>query len=81
VPVTDLFGPRVLSFEVGSMKPDQRIYRDLIKACAVEPGQIVFIDDNQRNVESAIATGIKALLFTTVAELESDLHDLGIEWE
>jgi len=81
VPVTDLFGPKVLSFEVGSMKPDLRIYRDLINACAVEPGQIVFIDDNQRNVESAKTIGIKALRFTTVADIESDLHDLGIEWE
>lgn len=81
VPVTDLFGPKVLSFEVGSMKPDQQIYRDLISACAAEPGQIVFIDDNQKNVESAIATGIRALRFTTIEQLESDLNDLGIELE
>jgi|AP95_1055475.scaffolds.fasta_scaffold17763_3 HAD superfamily hydrolase (TIGR01509 family) len=79
VPVTDLFGPKVLSFEVGSMKPDKRIYRDLINACAVEPGQIVFIDDNQKNVESATATGIRALRFTTIEQLESDLHSLGID--
>ena len=81
VPVTELFGPVILSFEVGSMKPDQGIYRDLVSACGVEPGGIVFIDDNQKNVESAIATGIRDLLFTTVAKLESDLHDLGIQWE
>ena len=81
VPVTDLFGPRVLSFEVGSMKPDPRIYRVLIDACGVEPGQIVFIDDSLRNVESAAASGIRALRFTTVARLESDLRSLGIEWE
>ena len=81
VPVTDLFGPKVLSFEVGSMKPDQRIYRDLINACAAEPGQIVFIDDNQKNMESAIATGIRALRFTTIKQLESDLHELGISLE
>ncbi len=81
VPVTDLFGPKVLSFEIGSMKPDQRIYRDLISACATEPGQIVFIDDNQKNVESAIATGIRALQFTSIERLETDLNDLGIELE
>lgn len=81
VPVTDLFGPRVLSFEVGSMKPDPRIYRVLIDACGVEPGQIVFIDDSLRNVESAAESGIRALRFTTVAKLESDLRSLGIEWE
>jgi putative hydrolase of the HAD superfamily len=79
VPVTDLFGPKVLSFEVGSMKPDMRIYRDLIQACAADPCQIVFIDDNQKNVESAISAGIRALQFTTIEQLESDLHDLGIE--
>lgn len=81
VPVTDLFGPRILSFEVGSMKPDQQIYRDLINACAVDAEQIVFIDDNRHNVDSAVAMGIKALLFTSVSQLESDLHALGIEWE
>ncbi|MDP6822469.1 MAG: HAD family phosphatase [Dehalococcoidia bacterium] len=81
VPVTELFGPRILSFEVGSMKPDQQIYRALINACGVEPGQIVFIDDSPRNVESATAAGIRALLFTGVPNLERDLHALGIEWE
>ncbi|MCH7593994.1 MAG: HAD family phosphatase [Chloroflexi bacterium] len=81
VPVTGLFGPRVLSFEVGVMKPDPRIYRVLIDACGVEPGQIVFIDDSPQNVESAEASGIRAVLFTGVAKLESDLHGLGIEWE
>ena len=78
VPVTDLFGPKVLSFEVGSMKPDQRIYRDLINACAAKPHQIVFIDDNQKNIESALAAGIQALQFTTIQQLEYDLHQLGI---
>ena len=81
VPVTDLFRSNVLSFEVGSMKPDQRIYRDLINACAAEPHQIVFIDDNQRNIEAAIAAGIQALQFTTIKQLESDLHELGITLE
>ena len=81
VPVTDLFGPKILSFEVGSMKPGQQIYRDLIGACGVPPEGIVFIDDSPMNVESAIEAGIRALRFTTVAELESDLHQLGIEWE
>ena len=81
VPVTDLFGPKVLSFEVGSMKPDQRIYRDLINACAAKPHQIVFIDDNQKNIESALAAGIQALQFTTIQQLEYDLHQLGINLE
>ena len=81
VPVTDLFGPRVLSFEVGSMKPDPRIYRVLIDACGVEASDIVFIDDNARNVESAVGSGIRALLFTGVANLETDLRNLGIKWE
>jgi putative hydrolase of the HAD superfamily len=81
VPVTDLFGPKVLSFEVGSMKPDQRIYRDLINACAAKPHQIVFIDDNQKNIESALVAGIQALQFTTIQQLEYDLHQLGINLE
>lgn len=78
VPVITLFGPKILSFEVGSMKPDPRIYRDLVTACAVEPEQIVFVDDKQQNVDSAVASGIKALLFTSVSKLESNLHELGI---
>lgn len=63
------------------MKPDARIYRDLVNACAVDAKQIVFIDDNRANVESAKESGINALLFTSVQELESDLRGLGIEWE
>ncbi len=79
VPVVELFDPRVISCEVGHMKPGPEIYRTLAEQCGAAPERILFIDDVQRNVEGARDAGIAAMRFTGVDALRSDLRSMGVE--
>jgi HAD superfamily hydrolase (TIGR01509 family) len=54
----------VYSHEVGVAKPDPAIFGLACEALEVEPGELVFVDDNQGHVAAARALGIQAILFT-----------------
>ncbi|MGO2355414.1 MAG: HAD family hydrolase [Marinomonas foliarum] len=48
------------SHQVGFVKPDAAIYYHVIESLKVSPDQILFIDDNQVNIDTACALGMKA---------------------
>jgi putative hydrolase of the HAD superfamily len=48
----------VLSFEVGSAKPDAEIYRFALDALGARPEHAVFVDDQARYCDGAAALGI-----------------------
>ena len=53
----------IFSFEVGCMKPDQRIYQIVTERVDLTPEKIMFIDDQQKNVEAAREFGIHSYLY------------------
>ena len=50
-----------LSFEMGVMKPDPRIFRMMLDRAALNPSETLFIDDGQSNVDAARSLGIQAI--------------------
>lgn len=73
-----LFDVVVDSSEVGVRKPDERIYRELIRRVGRPAAEVVFIDDLPENVEPALQLGIRAVHFTGEADLRSALAELGV---
>ena len=69
----DVFSARVISCEVGMCKPEPGIYAHLLRHCAIDPAQSVFIDDMQANVDAAAAFGIEPLRFENAAQCEAAL--------
>jgi epoxide hydrolase-like predicted phosphatase len=61
--LADAFDITVLSCEVGLAKPDPRIYHLALDKLGLEPEQVVFLDDFQRNVEGARQIGMQAIWF------------------
>ncbi|MCC2547268.1 HAD family phosphatase [Hymenobacter sp. BT175] len=59
-------------------KPAPAFYQLLLTRYDLEPGQAVFIDDNERNIRAAEALGLHALLFQTPEQLRQDLLALGV---
>ncbi len=59
---SDLFEKLFYSCELGMRKPDENIYEEVIKEMGVEPGQAVFYDDKQENIDTANRLGIKGVL-------------------
>lgn len=70
----------VLSYEVGAMKPDRKIYEAAIDQAAVEPGRIFFVDDRAENVQGAIDAGIDAHLFESVSQVQKLLLSRGVSF-
>lgn len=70
----------VLSYEVGAMKPDPRIYRSAIDAAGCLPEECFFTDDMAAYVEGARAQGIDAVQFESAAQIERELRKRGVDW-
>lgn len=69
----DLFDDVVISGEVGMRKPEERIFLLASGRLGVSPGQCVFIDDIEYNIDAARAIGFLAVHHresaSTIAEL------------
>lgn len=77
--VFDHFDHRILSHEVGSLKPDRKIYEAAIAAAGKPPEALFFTDDREENVEMALRLGIRAHQFRSVPDLVSALEDYGVD--
>ncbi len=71
------FEPCLLSCEIGYDKPDPRAYEVLMSQLELPPEQIVFIDDLAENIEAAKKLGIDAILFTSHAQIQTELRSRG----
>jgi putative hydrolase of the HAD superfamily len=77
-PVLRDFDGHVLSYEVGLMKPDRRIYEVLLRRVGTVATQAVFIDDLPANVEAAAALGLQAVRHRDFATTRAELTKLGV---
>jgi epoxide hydrolase-like predicted phosphatase len=70
----DAFDYMVVSAEVGTMKPDPRIYQLALNGLGVEAHEAIFVDDFIRNVEGANAVGLQAIHFRSPQQARADLE-------
>jgi putative hydrolase of the HAD superfamily len=68
----------ILSYQVGSRKPEAAIYQTLIKEMGQPPEKCLFIDDKSSFVEAAKTHGLVAWQFTSPQELISNLKRHGL---
>ena len=77
--VLDYFDHKIFSHEVGSMKPDRKIYDAAIAVAGKPPGALFFTDDREENVESAARLGIRTHQFHSVLKLVKALQNNGVQ--
>lgn len=58
------------SFELGTFKPDRRMYEDALSKICLPPENTVFIDDSARNLDGARAAGINPVLIRAMPGIE-----------
>jgi HAD superfamily hydrolase (TIGR01509 family) len=63
----------VLSYQVGSRKPEAAIYQALVRQVGRPPAEILFLDDKEPFVEAARAQGLAAWQFRSSRELKRRL--------
>jgi FMN phosphatase YigB (HAD superfamily) len=75
----DYFDHHVLSYEVGSLKPDRKIFEHAIAVSGYPADELFFTDDREENILAASELGIHAHQFKTESQLVKALQQAGIE--
>ena len=70
------FDGKVISGEIGILKPDLEIFKFLMTSYNLTPQKTVFIDDKLVNVEAAKELGIHGIHFKNASILRKDLRKL-----
>lgn len=74
----DLFDEHIISSEHALVKPDRKIYKKMLTLLDVPAEECVFADDRQVNVDAAKKLGIRAFIFSDVAQFTKDLKTVGV---
>jgi FMN phosphatase YigB (HAD superfamily) len=78
-PVIDYFDQHVLSYVVGSLKPDRKIFEHAIRVSGFRPNALFFTDDREENILAARELGIHAHQFRTERMLIAALQAADVE--
>lgn len=73
-PRINIFDVYVLSFQVGLIKPDPRIYIYAVDQAGVLPRECIFIDDLEENTRGAGLLGINTIHYTPQTDLAEELR-------
>jgi epoxide hydrolase-like predicted phosphatase len=73
------FDAVVASCEVGVMKPESKIYHVLFDRLKLIPCEMLFIDNNRKNLAKGKKLGMKTILYTNFSKLMRDVAKLGIK--
>ena len=77
--IFDYFDHHVLSYRVGSLKPDMKIFEHAILASGCPPETLFFTDDREENVRAAQQLGIHSHRFVSESKLIDALRQAGVE--
>jgi FMN phosphatase YigB (HAD superfamily) len=72
-PILSIFPRPVLSFQVGTMKPDPAIFHRAAESVQTSPASCLYIDDLPANVEGARRIGMEAVIFRGADDLKRNL--------
>ena len=72
------FDGYIYSCEVGTMKPDAKIYEAMEKLCGRTGANIIYLDDRSENVEAGLARGWRAILHEKPEKSRAALKNIGL---
>jgi putative hydrolase of the HAD superfamily len=72
------FDHDILSYEIGAMKPDEKIYAAVELAVGHTGDAIVYLDDRADNIQGGLARGWRAILHETPEKTISALRQMGL---
>lgn len=71
--IDSTFDGGVYSYQEHLIKPDVKIYTLLLEKYNLSKEETIFFDDKEKNIIAAQALGIKAILFTSITDIEGAL--------
>jgi putative hydrolase of the HAD superfamily len=76
--LAEAFEHRFASHLIGKIKPDRAVFEHVVDALGCAPHQVLFLDDNQLNVDAAGQFGMHAARVVGPREAQHVLIELGI---
>jgi len=76
--VVNDFDEYVLSYQVGCLKPDEKIYQTALEKAGCAPSEALLVDDRLENILGGERLGIRGILFVEEKQLRHQLSDLGV---
>lgn len=73
--IGDYFDGMVTSFESKCMKPDAKIFEDVVEKCGIKPEETIFLDDSATNTEAASRLGFQTITVTPGSEFAELLSE------
>jgi len=77
-PFFNNFDGYILSYEVGAMKPDAKIYEALEKMADRKGSEVLYLDDRQENVDAGAARGWQIILQESPEKTLAAIRKLGL---
>ncbi len=77
----EYFDDVFLSCNLGNVKPNKGIFHEVLKILNLEADEVLFIDDREKNVKSAVEIGMKTIQFKDYGTLVKELSNKGIKLE
>jgi len=68
----------VFSYEVGALKPDKKIFEELIRKSQVAPGEIIYSDDSMERIRGAMDLRIRTFVYENFDQFCTELKRLGV---
>lgn len=75
-PVFGLLDGMVISGEEHVAKPDARIYEILLHRYHIAPQEAIFVDDNKPNIDTAMALGIRGIVFKNAEQTRTAIAQM-----
>ena len=72
----DGFDKIFLSYEIGYMKPSVEAFKTVLDYYQLNPGEVLFVDDNPKNVDAAVDMGMTGILFTDAQTVTKSIRQV-----
>ena len=72
------FDHYVLSYQIGCLKPDEKMYQVALEKAACAPSEALLVDDRLENIKGGERLGIRGALFVAEDQLRYELGRFGV---
>ncbi len=79
--IDKIFDGGIFSYQEHLIKPDENIYKLLLKKYHLKKEETIFFDDKKMNVDKANQLGIKSFVFTSTQDIEDHINDDNLQEE
>ncbi|PIZ57548.1 hypothetical protein COY23_01230 [bacterium (Candidatus Torokbacteria) CG_4_10_14_0_2_um_filter_35_8] len=68
----------IFSYQIGIMKPEKGIFKELLKRAGIKPKEMIYSDDNKDKLQGALSLGVNTFVYRNFEQFKNELLKLGV---